>query len=312
MPKTSGLLKFLEEVDSVQAKTVKIELAEEIAHKINKDGETALLIAVYTKDIGDVDFLLKAKADPDLKYGVQQQTVAMMAVIDNSKHITNDDKPSEVLKSLIKGGAKLNLQDKLGFTVATYAAALENLEDLKLLSHADADFTIENNDGKNAFDCMKPEHKKIVKEILLIKAVYEQNTDEIRSLLKEDTSPYAIFKKLGKSPVGLASTYGRDAYGRNYVEVLKVFKEEGVDFNKPADNLGNTAAMIAVNHKETETLLFLATTNADFEKINNFGESAFSVLEKNQKENIIKEIKRIQVEETKTKQKRNFDANVLI
>jgi hypothetical protein len=137
----------------------------------NKNGKTALHLAVENGHKESISVLLKAGANINLanKYG--QTALHWAAIAGNEKS----------LKLLLESGATIDMLNKYGQTALHLAAEKGYIESVKALLAADADLDIRDYRGMNAlYKAHQYKHKEIV--YLLLDIFIQQTTHADKKL----------------------------------------------------------------------------------------------------------------------------------
>ena len=124
----------------------------EAKDKTDGHNHTALMKAAMNSNYNTVHYLLAAGANPNAKN--HNRTTALMLA---ASHESDFDIPyRDIVKELIKSGAKLDTADSDGYTALMHATRHQHEEISKLLLEAGADPYVRNpNDDKIAIDYVK-------------------------------------------------------------------------------------------------------------------------------------------------------------
>jgi ankyrin repeat protein len=152
---------FLQRAEEGDLKSVKgsLELGASINFQKKESGWTALMLAAYHQENKLVEFLLAKGAHVDVQDKMGQ--TALMAAV-------SADKPDiAIIKSLIKYGATLDLQRKNdGATALMLATKGERIEIVKELIKSGAKKFLRNTVGETAGDIAKKMDVKELVELL--------------------------------------------------------------------------------------------------------------------------------------------------
>jgi ankyrin repeat protein len=162
---------------------------------------------------------------------------------------------STMVRELLNAGARVNSQDKHGYTALMGAVNNRKIPNLKILLDAGADVNARAPDtGDTA----------------LLLALYPRQdaTEIVRCLLEKGADPNAA-NNVGRSALMLA-TFGQP---RTVVEALL---RAGASVNA-RDNRGNTALMAAADYNNAEAVKALMAAHADASLRNRGGDTALSI-----------------------------------
>jgi len=151
------------------------------------------------------------------------------------KSDTDEIRRRQILEILIKHNYNINIQDRDGNTLLHLATIprRKNLNIITMLLDNGADVSIQNNHGEIPIDINHPKIIPIVlkwhNNELLMKAIYENNLDRVREIIKSrhDTSTYASRARgpeLYKDEIILATKFNR-------LEILEILFENGIRIN---------------------------------------------------------------------------------
>lgn len=144
----------------------------------NGRGNSALVCAVWSRDVPMVRLLIKNGADPNV--GNSNWTPLMTAAwaMGFARRGQGKKDAVAILKLLLAAGAKVNARDKVGQTALSLAAAVGDVAALRVLLRAGAYIHTKDKKGNGA----------------LIGAVQHHNTDTIKFLLKQGINANARSK----------------------------------------------------------------------------------------------------------------------
>ncbi len=198
----------------------------------DKNGMTALMLAIAEKNTYAIDKLLEYKVDLDIQ-NKDGQTALMAAILLNALNKNNPHMSFNLIKKLIDNGATLNIKDNEGTISLLYA--IEKTQDkalIELLIDKGADINCTNNLGITPLMLACIINEKEITELLLkrgakmqidtiesiptlILASVESNK-EIVKLLLEYGANVDIQDDSGSTPLIAATAAGRD----DIVEIL--------------------------------------------------------------------------------------------
>ena len=133
-----GKLKSQEEIKELLKKGANLEAKD-------KDGLTALMVAVYNGHLEVVKYLAECGADLEAKD--EEGYTALMTASEYGQ--------LEVVKYLVELGADLEAKDEDGQTALYWAATLGHLNVVKCLVELGADLEAKDKDGRTALDIAK-------------------------------------------------------------------------------------------------------------------------------------------------------------
>ena len=220
----------------------------------NKDGKSALHLAVQKGNIELVKLLIKAGADVNISnnYG---WTALHFAVRDNA---------IELVKLLLKAGADVNMSNDIGWTVLHFLPLdhdmIENYKKiLQLLLSAGADINAQTIDGLSAL------HFATFVD-LSPKTTAEKTFEHVKLLLNSGAD-INLQNNRGETVLHLAV---RD----NAIELVKLLLNSGADINLQKND-GETALHFAVRDNAIELVKLLLDNGADKDLPDHSGKTAF-------------------------------------
>jgi hypothetical protein len=230
----------------------------------NKDGLTPFhMVILYMsrkpEEIALVQKLLDLGADVNLKDTVDGQSPLMLCV-----STTNDT--SSTLKLLIKNGANVNLQDKLGWNplmmCAKFGGTTSSIETLDVLLDSGADVTLKayNNEGNVGYN-------------VLFAATYNMNTNSsfkmINRLLKiPKVNVHGVVNTASLNHLNFMQLFPHllkpvffDYNTEKQNDLLDLFEtillHDEINFAKHPDNIGISAYIRAIDCSRSNTGIFV-------------------------------------------------------
>jgi ankyrin repeat protein len=196
----------------------------------DQQGRTALLVAAYGGHAEVVQALLDAGADPNHKDSGNHTSVLTWAA---------SQRNHEVVRRLVKAGAKLEIRDKFGNTPLTTAVEYGDLAMVRLLLRAGADVRARNEAGYTA----------------LMHAATPRKAAAARLLLRHGADVNAATTNFGETPLMSAASDGS-------VPLVRLFLKAGADINRK-DRDGEGTLWRAVDGGHVGLVRFLVKAGAD-------------------------------------------------
>lgn len=130
---------------------------------VNKQGKTALTLAMERHSCAFVKILLEKGADLHLKDNLENKTLLMEAA---------EKGFADVVELLLEKGEDVNAREAIyGRTALMFAAANGSKETIKALLEKGADATIATTEGKTALDVARENGRSKVVELLSLPLV---------------------------------------------------------------------------------------------------------------------------------------------
>ncbi len=255
----------------------------------NRDGETALMLAIENGDQEAVRKLIEAGADVNVQNSWDKTALILAA--------KKGDRWS--LQKLIEAGADVNVQNRDGETALMLAVKRGDQEAVRKLIEAGADVNVQDRSGNTALMMVaKNGDQEAVQKLIeegadvnlqdrhgytaLINAVKNGDQEAVQKLIEAGAD------------VNLPDTEGGTAlmsaaYGGNTEAVRKLI-EFGADVN--LQNIdGNTALMLAANRENAAAVKVLLAAGADVNVANKKKETAWILAEKRYDSEIVELLK---------------------
>jgi ankyrin repeat protein len=284
-PRTSGFEYQFEAINSGNAERVAAMKDSIHYYRKNKEGETALTLAIQNQDVALVELLMK-KAVVNLK-NEQGETPLTLAIKKGNIDIIN----------LVAKRAKASLKNEKGEAPLYLAIELDNIYLLEKLISKGAKVNRKSNGISPLARATELNKPKAVAFLLKNKAVVNQANDNgdtplyiainkghdiIAGILlskSEDPSGDANWKnKVGIPLIHLAAANGN-------AEILRVLIRNGAEVNT-ADYMDNTALSIAAELGDEKMVRTLIQSNANINHQNLRGDTPLMLASANKKDQI--------------------------
>ncbi|PIC30548.1 hypothetical protein B9Z55_021751 [Caenorhabditis nigoni] len=196
--------------------------------RLNKDGMTALHIAVAARNLEAVKLLIELECSVDL-VDTEQRTPL---------HYAAEHGYPEIVKFLLRQGARNSTRDNIGATPAHYAAQF-SVECLKIIFEESRITEVNDNENRSC----------------LMWAVCAGNIDVINYLIqREDAPKRADRDKHGYTALHLAAMVGNE-------KICTILTNQGWSLSE-RDNHSNTALHLAAGRGHTDVLRCLLSSGA--------------------------------------------------
>lgn len=241
----------------------------------NKEGDTALLLAIQAKNMGYVMSLIGVNADVNAKqksgwtplmFAARDGLSECVNALIRAKAVVNAQSDEgwsplmlaarngkiKCLSSLIAANADVNARTAQGSTALALAARCGHTECLASLIAANADLTVRDRDGNSA----------------LLWAAWSGATDCVKTLINAK----ADVNEKDKDGWTILMCVAR----KGYVECVRILLEAGADW-KITTPKGNTAEDIAIHNKHIQVANILAEPRKKLEAQSEFWKKYFSL-----------------------------------
>jgi len=259
-------------VDAAQVGDVN-EMKRLLATGLNVDrqfaGRSALMAAAHAGNVDAVKLLVQRKADVNARMGVTGETALMMAAnagrlvenlpvlpdIEVDQH-RRDSAYVQIITTLMKNGANINVTNKNGDTALNFAAHSGQLTIVQLLLSNGAKINHKGYQGETAL---------ISGATALMCAAYFGMSDIVKMLLRSGAKIDVTAGELNDDALMLAANgSGADhplkiqatkekPYGTVYAGVIDILVKNGADINRKNAN-GYTPLMIAARSRQFENV----------------------------------------------------------
>ncbi|CAI2352450.1 unnamed protein product [Caenorhabditis sp. 36 PRJEB53466] len=206
----------------------------------NRDGMTALHIAVAARNLDAVKLLIELECSIDLVDNEQRTPL----------HYAAEHGYPEIVEYLLSEGARNSTRDHIGATPAHYAAQF-TVECLKIIFKQSRISEVKDNEQRSC----------------LMWAVCAGNVDVINYLIQRDDAPdRRAIDKHGYTALHLAAMVGNE-------KVCKILINQGWSLSE-RDNHGNTALHLASGRGHTDVLRCLVASGAHMSDVDEVGRTA--------------------------------------
>ncbi|EFP00697.1 CRE-MLT-4 protein [Caenorhabditis remanei] len=213
----------------------------------NRDGMTALHIAVAARNLDAVQLLIELECSVDLVDNEQRTPL----------HYAAEHGYPEIVRFLLSKGARNSTRDNIGATPAHYAAQF-SVECLKIIFEESKITEVNDNENRSC----------------LMWAVCSGNIDVINYLIqREDTPKRAARDKHGYTALHLAAMVGNEKVCKiltNQVGKMSGYTKKGWSFSE-RDNHSNTALHLASGRGHTDVLRCLVSSGAHMNDVDEIG-----------------------------------------
>ncbi len=207
---------------------------------VNKEGYTALIMAVKTKRLPIVEILLKHYADINMHDEIKGYTALMVSA--EMGHFP-------IVELLLKYKANINIQSVSGWTALMVSAEKGNLTTVEMLLKHNADINMQDNFGRSAL-ILSP----IMKHLPIVERLLKHNTD----INMNDND-------------GLSALIGSAKMG--CLPIVELLLKHSADINMQ-DNIGQSSLIVSAIEGHLPILELLLKHNACINMQDNIGKSA--------------------------------------
>lgn len=268
---------IIDKKDNKEFIKILLDYGLDITRKDNS-GYTALMYAVYNKNIEVIRVLLKKLIDNASVINSRNSSgeTALMIAID-------EDCNEAIIKLLLDSNPMLDIQEQEGYTALMKAIFRGKKEIVKLLVDAQCDLNAQSKDGRTALMWAIYKNSEDIVSFLLGKnvdldvqdedgytalmyAIRGNNENIIRLILSKNLM-FGIFDEEGKTALMHSVSYSN----YNIVKLIVELDNENIDVQ---DKYGNTALILALKGNKTDIANLLIFNGANVNISNQFGEMA--------------------------------------